>query len=267
MYQEILNQIGLTKEQAFVYQTLLKNGLMVASKIANMAGIKRSLCYKILDQLLTIGLVEKREDIGKIIMFRATHPSKLKDLLAKKEEAFKTAEATLGGTLGKMISDYNLVSGKPNVQFFEGLDGVNKVLADSLTATETIDAYSDIESIEKYIPEINKAYVEKRKKLNIKKRGLILDTPKARELLKDYHPEITENRFIKCSLAPSQTQTILQIYDNKISYITLGENNLYIGMIIESPNIYSLQKYLYQSLWELAEKDEQVQAPPPVAPQ
>ena len=252
MYDQILNQIGLSKEQSVVYQTVLKTGLMVASKIATNSGIKRSLCYKILEQLIELGLIEKRDDVGKITMFRAAHPSKLKELLAKKDDQLKSAEATLGATLSKMISDYNLISGKPNVQFFEGIEGVEKVLNDSLTATETIDAYSDIESIEKYIPEINKAYVEKRKKFNIKKRGLILDTPKARELLKDYHPEVTENKFIKCSLAPSQTQTILQIYDNKISFITLGEDGLFISMIIESPNIYTLQKYLYQSLWELA---------------
>lgn len=258
MYQDILNQIGLTKEQSSVYQTLLKSGLMVASKIAQVSGIKRSLCYKILEQLIALGLVEKRDDIGKIIMFRTNHPSKLKELLAKKEEEFTTAEATLGGALNKMISDFNLTSDKPNVQFFEGLEGVEKVLNDSLIATETIDAYSDIESIEKYIPEINKSYVEKRKKFNIKKRGLILDTPKARELLKDYHPEITENKFIKCSLVPSQTQTIIQIYDNKVSFITLGESNLYIGMIIENPSIYSLQKYLYQCLWENADKSDKM---------
>jgi hypothetical protein len=157
-----------------------------------------------------------------------------------------------------MISDFNLLSGKPNVQFFEGLEGIRKVLEDSLTSVETIDAYSDIESIEKYIPEINKDYVEKRRKFNIKKRGLILDTQKARELLQGYNPDITENRFIKCSLTPSTTQTIMQIYDNKVSYITLGEN-FYIGMIIESPNIYQLQKYLFQTMWEslsVSEKTE-----------
>lgn len=254
--QNIFNQIGLTKEQTLVYQTILKNGLTVVSKIANNAGVKRSLCYKILDQLLEMSLVEKKDDIGKIIMFRATHPSKLKTLIEKKEVELKNAENALQGQLSKLISDYNLTSGKPNVQFFEGLEGVEKVLNDSLTSSETIDAYSDIESIEKYIPEINKAYVEKRKKLGIKKRGLILDTPKARELLKDYYTEITENKFIKCSLIPSQTQTVLQIYDNKISYITLGENGIFIGMIIESPHIYSLQKYLYQSLWEIAESKQ-----------
>jgi sugar-specific transcriptional regulator TrmB len=255
MYDELLTKAGLTKEQALIYQTLLKNGFAVASRLAGISGLKRALTYKIIQQLMDLGLVEKREDIGKVALFFPAHPGKIRELLAKKEEEIKAAEAAFTGIIGKLSSDWNLLSGKPNVQFFEGDDGVWSVLNDSLTATETVDAYSDIESIEKYIPKINKEYVEKRRKEGIKKRGLILDTPRARQLLKDYNPDITENRFISCQMTPPTTQTILQIYDNKISYISL-DDKMSVGTIIESPHIYSLHKYLYQCLWEIAKPDE-----------
>jgi sugar-specific transcriptional regulator TrmB len=257
-YEQQLTQIGLNKEQALVYESLLGIGLSPVRILAQNSGLKRSFAYKILDQLIAMGLAEKKEVDGKVTLYFPTHPSKLKEVIKKRSEEIQSAETSLNNIINKMISDFNLLSGKPNVQFFEGLEGIRKVLEDSLTSVETIDAYSDIESIEKYIPEINKDYVEKRRKFNIKKRGLILDTQKARELLQGYNPDITENRFIKCSLTPSTTQTIMQIYDNKVSYITLGEN-FYIGMIIESPNIYQLQKYLFQTMWEslsVSEKTE-----------
>ncbi len=249
MYQEYLAKSGLSKDQATIYDLLLQYGNIGASKLSKLSGLKRGLTYKVIDQLIELGLCEKNDKLSKITLFFPAHPSKIKELFEKKKEEAKLAEEALTGMMGQMISTFNLASGKPNVQFFEGLEGVWKVLEDSLTATTTIDAYSDIESIEKYIPEVNKKYVEKREKFKIKKRGLILDTPKARALLEGYHTDVTENKFIKCSLTPNQTQTIIQIYENKVSFITLGENTMF-GTIIEDIHIYELHKYLYQSLWE-----------------
>lgn len=249
MFNDYLIKSGLSKDQSTIYDLLLQYGNIGASKLSKLANLKRGLTYKVLDQLVELGLAEKNDKLSKVALFFPTHPSKVKELFEKKKEEAKVAEEALGAVMGQMVSTFNLASGKPNVQFFEGLEGVWKVLEDSLTATETIDAYSDIESIEKYIPEINKKYADKREKLNIKKRGLILDTPKSRALLEGYHTKITENKFIKCSLTPNQTQTIIQIYNNKVSFITLGENTMF-GTIIENSHIYSLHKYLYQSLWE-----------------
>ncbi len=168
MYEQFLTQTGLTKEQATVYQNLIKEGFLLARKIALNTGLKRGLVYKTLEQLVDMGLVEKREDLGKIAIFHATHPSKLKELLGKREQELKTAETSLQGIMNQLVSDYNLFSGKPNVQFFEGVEGIKKVLEDSLSTQTEIYTYADVESIEKYISTINKEYVTKREKFNIK---------------------------------------------------------------------------------------------------
>lgn len=245
-YEKFLEELGLNTEQSLVYESLLKNGLMPARMVAQKAGIKRSLTYKILEQLIALGLVERRDNIGKITFFFPAHPGKLREFLQKREEAIKTAEASLGGIMGRMVSDFNLLSGKPNVQFYEGPEGMKKVLEDSLTAEDEIYAYSDIVSIQKYIPEINEEYVAKRRKFNVRKKGLIFDSPEARRLLADYHPDITENKFIPFPLA--QSHTIMQIYDNKVSYLTLGEKQM-IGVIIEDAHIAALHKHLFDYQW------------------
>ncbi len=245
-YEKFLGELGLNKEQSSIYESLLKNGLMPASIVAKKSGVKRSLTYKILEQLIGLGLAERRDNIGKITFFFPAHPGKLREFLQKREEAIKTAEASLGGIMGRMVSDFNLLSGKPNVQFYEGMEGMKKVLEDSLSAEGEIYAYADVISIEKYIPDINKDYVEKRRKFNIKKKGLIFDSPEARKILTDYNPDITENKFISFKTSPSHT--IMQIYDNKVSYITLGDTQM-IGIIIEDAHIASVQKYLFEYQW------------------
>lgn len=246
-YDTFLGELGLNKEQALVYETMLKNGLAPARLIAQKSGVKRSLAYKVLEQLISLGLVEKRDHIGKVALFFPSHPGKLRELLQKREEAIKTAEASLGGIMGRMVSDFNLLSGKPNVQFYEGPDGMKKVLEDSLTAEGEIYAFSDIISIEKYIPQINKDYVAKRRKFGIKKKGLIFDSPEARKLLEGYNPDITENKFIAFETPPSHT--IMQIYDNKVSYITLSNEQM-IGVLIEDKHISALHRALFEYLWK-----------------
>ena len=134
------------------------------------------------------------------------------------------------------------------MQFFEGMDGIKKILDDSLASKTEIYSYADIESINKYIPDLNREYVAKRERLKIKKRGIVLDTPFNREFLSSYHKKVTETKFIKLSTPPFQT--VMQIYDNKISYLTLDVKKI-VGAIITDPHIYQMHKSLFEYLWTI----------------
>lgn len=248
MYEEILIKSGLTLDQAKIYEVLLKGGVMPASKAALSAGLKRGLGYKVIEQLVSLGLVEKIDK--KVALYAPCHPSKIKEIIKKKAEELEIVTASLSGSLGLMVSDYNLTSGQPNIQFFEGEDGMKKVLEDSLYSREEILSYADITSIQKYIPKINDWYVEQREKKGVKKRAILLDTPEAREILASYHKNITNNKFIKFEDKPFES--IMQIYDGKVSYITLSKDQM-IGVIIEDQAIYKMHKTLFNFTWSKAE--------------
>ncbi|MBI3952717.1 MAG: hypothetical protein HY336_02050 [Candidatus Doudnabacteria bacterium] len=248
MYELPLVAAGLEPDQAQIYEILLKNGPLKAGKVAAKSTLKRGLTYKVLDELVELGLVAKNEPIGKVAIFEPAHPLKVKEFAEAKEQKLKTAQLALDGILGQLTSDYNLALGKPGIQFYEGKDGIKKVLEDTLTSKTEIYAYSDIEAIIKYIPNINQEYVAQRERRKIKKRGIFIDTPKAREELKNYHVATTQNKFIKHEAPPFEV--VFQIYDNRISYITLSPNKM-LGVIIEDPFIYRMHKYIYEFLWSL----------------
>jgi len=250
-YQQSLTQAGLTSHQAAVYEALIKNGALPARTVGLKSGLSRPLAYKILDELEALGLAEKHEKPRAVAKFAAAHPLKLKEIADKRFEAAQGAKQAMEGTLGKLISDFNLQSGKPGVQFFEGLEGIKKVLDDSLTSTETIYAYSDLAAIAGHIPDINKAYVAERMRRNINKRGLVPDTPENRAFMtgyKDKTLEMTETRFLPLDKAPFST--VMQIYDNKVSYSVLGEKQ-FIGVIIADPHVYKMHRILYDYLWSI----------------
>ncbi|MEI8339296.1 MAG: helix-turn-helix domain-containing protein [bacterium] len=246
IYEELLTKTGLTPDQAKVYETLLKGGVMPASKAALQAGLKRGLGYKVIEQLVTMGLVEKIDK--KVALFAPNHPSKIKEIIQRREDELKTIEASLSSTLGMMTSDYNLTTGKPNIQFFEGYAGAARVIDDSLTSKTPVLSYVDFESVMKYIPELNKEHLAKRIKLGIEKKTILLDSPKTRELIKGYDTTTTNIKLISHKAPPFQS--VMYIYDNKISYITISDKDM-IGVIIEDERITTMHRYLFDYLWEI----------------
>lgn len=247
-YLQILTQAGLKGDQAIVYEALLKNGPKKASQLSNFVPFKRSLSYKILNELVEMGLVDKKENPGKVAVFEPGHPLKIKEWINKQQEQYKNADLALGGFLPKLISDFNLVLGMPGIQIYEGLDGAQKVLTDSLTATTEIYSYIDNEAVIKKYPEINNSYVAQRNKARIKKKLILVDTPFVRENAKKIHKQTTEVRLINST---ESFTTVMQIYDTKVSYITWDDKNI-ISVIIDNPNISKMHRILFMSMWQIA---------------
>ncbi|MFH1522228.1 MAG: hypothetical protein ABIE43_00225, partial [Patescibacteria group bacterium] len=113
----------------------------------------------------------------------------------------------------------------------------------------------DAEAVVKHIDKINQEYVKKRDKLDIKKRMILIDSPFTRNYLKNYHRETTDMRLIDYKLFPFNS--VMQIYNNKISYITLSDTGK-IGVIIEDKNIYQMHKSLFEFTWSKAKSFDQL---------
>ena len=140
------------------------------------------------------------------------------------------------------------MNGKPGVQFYEGKDGVWEVLMDSITATEEILTYADLNAISKYIPDLNAEYSVLREDKHIKTRGLVIDSPEARKFISSYTGDTTTTKLITSTQKVVPFQTIMKIYDQKVSYITLTDDYL-VGVIITDQYIANTHKYLFESMW------------------
>ena len=242
-----LTALGLDYQQASIYELLLAEGTLKAGQIAKKTPFKRGLVYKTLEELSTIGLIEKKEPPKKVATFTAAHPSKLSQLIDQQIKEKQDAKKGIADDLGDLTSLYNLANGKPGVEFYEGKSGVEHVLNDTLKKKGEIYTYADIEAVSHNIKSINDTYVKKRASLGIPKKALILDTPFARDYMKTYHKTVTDTRLISNEEAPP-FRSIMEIYDGKISYITF-ENEIMVGMIIQDQAIYEMHKYLFEFMW------------------
>ena len=246
-YLSELQEAGLTPHPAALYETLVRRGPLPASKATLHAAVPRTLGYAVLKQLEDVGLVSKTDQPGKVAQFSAAHPNLLQERIEASAKSAERAATALKSILPDLSSAYNLATSRPGIRFYEGLEGIKAVLEDTLTAKETIYSYADLDMVEKHIGEINRDYVAKRERLGLKKKVLFPDTQENRFVLEGYHVKITDAKLIPAG--GHSFQTVMQIYDGKISYFTLGTEAL-VGVIITDPHIYEMHKALFESLWE-----------------
>jgi len=244
-YQETLVNLGLNDKEARIYELLLKAGATGIKPLLSDTGLKRGNAYYHLDSLIEKGLVEKIDEPGKTIRFLAKHPENLELILAKQKADLNNAQDRLQKTLPELRSLFQLISSKPGVKFYEGLQGALATVKDSLTSSTEILSFIDSEAVNKQFPDLNKQFISQRKQKQIKKRIIAMDSPFIHKHARELDPNTTS---IKTISSPVPFSTIMYIYDNKVSYISMHQNQI-VSMIIEHPAIYQMQKTLFETIW------------------
>jgi hypothetical protein len=70
------------------------------------------------------------------------------------------------------------------------------------------------------------------------------DTVENRQKIAGYATNVTETRFIK----NANYNTIVQIYDDKVSFLTLTKDHQ-VGIILHDKDIYEVHKVTFDALW------------------
>ncbi|MEI7463422.1 MAG: helix-turn-helix domain-containing protein [Candidatus Taylorbacteria bacterium] len=247
MSNKLLEQIGLTGEQARVYSCLVSSGTLQARKIASESMINRSLVYRILKQLIEFGLIIENSSPGSVSTFTALHPSKLHAIVKRKEDDLKIADQALHEAISSLGSQFNLTNGKPSVRFYEGLDGWKILHKDILHTKENImlirSPMDNNTNDLKLITGKNRAEM-KAAGISIKLIVPIKNTPSSIDPKEDKHYLIERKRIPREDLNnPAQ----VVIYGNKVA-LTSFRNSM-ITTIIEDSDIATTFRMFFDVLW------------------
>lgn len=253
MLVKTLQHFGLDEKETAAYLRLLKYGGTRASTLAYLLAQPRSSVQNILTRLEKQNLVVKTRDKNTYI-YSPVHPEEFIEILEVKKrkknyEYQKLAnelEKVMPQMLGMMQTDRHI----PSVQFYRGRAGVHQVLFDTLNSRTNLKDFANIDSMFKYVKDINAEYVKAREKTTLKKRSLLLDTPFARKVYESqkYSPKSHAGyKWINSQRYPFTIET--NIYDGKVSYLTYVENDL-VGVIIENDYIYQMHNSMWDLIWD-----------------
>lgn len=238
--QNVLTNIGLTSKESKVYLASLELGPSPASDIALRAKLNRVSTYDILEKLIKRGFLSTYTQ-KRVKYFVATEPDILRQDVRQKYLDFKEALPDLRRLHGSTYV--------PRIRYYEGIDGVKKVYADTLTAKTEIFNYADSKSIREFWPDYDEEYVNQRVKRRIYLRGIAPLDELGQKIAADNEKKHREIRLVKAGSFAFANE--INIYDDKVSIVSFGKNEV-VGIIIESPEIANTQRAIFMMAWEFA---------------
>lgn len=243
-----LIKYGLSESEAKIYCSALALEEATVDKIALHADANRTSSYPVLERLKKLGLISQGKKKKKTV-YRAVRPEKFFELLEEKKEA-------VASILPDLKSLFEISRGRPDVNFFEGEEGLKTVLNNILNEAKEICILGDGESFINAIPGWTEAYVKKRAGKNIKVKIILKASPYAVKSIKNISATDSEiNKSLQVRMLPESYKinySGFDIYNNKVVLYSFEKNNH--AVVIESGMINQLMKSIFEILWEVSEK-------------
>ena len=240
---------GLSLEQAKIYLSLLENGMAPAKRISLKTGTGRPFTYKILERLIELELVEKRENIGKVTFFAPRHPKQLKELADRRKVELEQSSLGLRTAFGLLVSQFNALQDKPNIRFYEGEEGIKEVYGDILkTGTDIMIITSPIHEGRQEVLHLIKEQVKKQAEQNIKTRAI---TPHHEGKIAALPVEEDEKHLITRKIVPTEKLNIpvqIIVYGDKVAITNFKES--LITVLVESKYIAETFRIMFEYMWE-----------------
>jgi len=243
MYEELLRNIGLSPNEARVYESLLQAGESSVQEISIKSKVHRRNVYDSLTKLMEKGLASEVFVKGEK-HFKAINPRRLLELIKEKEERINKA-------LPEMQAKYEAVEEKEEAYFYRGTEGFKNYLQDILKAKETVyfigaKAFWLDPRLKHYLPHFDR----ERKRLGIKFMHLFDHE------VKEQKPEILKLVGKPYKFLPEQysSQTAVDIFgDYVVTFVGVKPGELYeepVQFVMKSRRLADGYRKFFQFMWD-----------------
>ena len=236
----VLQNIGLTPNEAQTYLALLGVGEANLKEVADRAGLPRTSVYTPIKSLIKKGLVEFYVRGGRKY-YVASSPKKL---LALSKGGVEMIEENLDA-LNK-ISNQNET--KPRIRFFEGVEGIKLIFNEILQEKRDFLAVTCIEDMEAIAAEPFREFITKRVGQNLKLR-LLANRSSASELLKK--KDAKDLRITRFLPKGYNFDTANYVFGDKVAILSLKQKPA-VAVLIEDPAIAKTHRMYFDLIWNMA---------------
>lgn len=242
-FETQLTKFGFSDKEARVYLASLEIGPSPVQKISDKAGVKRATTYVMIQSLIDRGLMSSFEK-GKKTFFSAEKPSRLNKIIEAEKESIESRKEILDQILPALLS-IGRQEERPNVSFFEGLEGLKAIHEDVLKTTdktlENIVALDDalgLDVSDEHVADLREKLAKKKVVVRI------LYTSKTRQL--NLPPSLNwQVKKIPHDLLPLHGE--LTLYGNKVA--AFSYRGKIFGTIIESKEVAQTIRVLFELAW------------------
>jgi sugar-specific transcriptional regulator TrmB len=240
----LLEEMGLTRNEAKTYLALCKLGPASASSTATAAGIHRSLAYGALAQLVAKGFASYTKLEGKQV-YQATPPSKLKALFEEKQEKLREGLEELSSALQKVFRG----APQATASVYMGIAGIKSVMTDeidSMKPGEVLKLYRAQPKITHMAPVFVSWWHKKRAEKGIEFRALYDKNEECMEYAKRFKEgSLVSIKFVDAKFVAPVTY---HISGNRVVLISVAEDDS-LAVMIENPGIKKSFEENFDYIW------------------
>lgn len=231
--EQVMAQLGLNKTQVQVYIEVLKSKPSSVQEIARQLKLNRVTVHSSISELISKGLVYETRK-GKRRLIAAEPPEVLEDLMQKKQEDLNTVQSQVS-FLKPILENLQLNDdSRPSIRFYEGDDGLKKMLEESLLAKGEVLVFSNGEALSKRVGRdylLN--YMVKRAERKIPSRLLLSPSEFTRHVKSKEREFLTKVRF---TLPDMKWTGGIFTWNDSLAIMSYTEKNV-TCTIIENPEI------------------------------
>lgn len=241
-----LKKLNLTEKEARVYLALLELGPATPYKIAKRSRLKRPTAYVIAEELVEKGLIIQMTG-EKTRMYIARSPeSYIEDVEQRVREAKKV--------LPELNALQRKQSDKPNILYFEGVEGVKQAYEYKLKdfkGKEIVGFFARANELDERLnTEVFIPWNENKVKNDITVRGFLVDDPKLAPYQKFFG---TERGKILPKFLPESVYSAdcsIESFDGGVRIVIMRSKQ---AIVIESYEVAKAVKQIFELLWKKTE--------------
>ncbi|MBR3122060.1 winged helix-turn-helix transcriptional regulator [Candidatus Saccharibacteria bacterium] len=235
---DILKRVGLNEAQAAIYNSLLNEGAMTPTELANKTGLSRENCYAVAKKLVELGLIEQTND--KKASYRVLNPSALEVLAEKRRKIVAKNEKFVKDNISSLLDIFYANNEMPGARTLEGREGLEEVYKDILRVKKDVyflrtvadeSFWHDNDENHDFLEN----YREQRALLGIHTYALTPVTPKATKNARSGADNAWSFERTWMPKEDYDAPAEIWAYGDKVAFCTYGETQ--ISTIITSPVI------------------------------
>ena len=234
MDTNILEKIGLTKNQSLLYLSLLRLGSSSAQNIIKESGLHRSRVYDSLEKLQQLGLVSYViKDFKKY--FQAVEPEKLLDYIDEQKQAVKQLLPELKQLEGMKKEEIN-------ASIYKGKEGLKTIHSEMLKESEDIYVLGAkgliFEELPYFIPNFERERIKRKIKFIC-----LFDKKEVKE-------QLTKRKLFEGKILPNgfESNSVVNIFGNKVA-IVLWKERYPTAFLIDNKDIADSFRKWFKLIW------------------
>lgn len=242
-----LARLGIVGNLYKVYVASIELGEVPVSRIIEATGLPKATVYGALDRLEHEGLLAESTGEG-VRRVRANEPG----VLLEQVEARKQM---LTEVLPQLRAHYYRAQGKPNIRFYEGVEGVRTAYWEALSSndTELQAVFSMAELMEVPGLSVVDEFMAERVRRGKFMRVVRLRSHDCADIWRSSRAELRELRYAPTSMELSMT---FIIFGSRVALMSSAKECY--GLVIESAEYAQMMRAMYESLWLQSEPTEYI---------